>query len=355
MAAPLKWSKNSPFQSFLLIGLFFFFFAHFLLLSPSSLEEDFGGMRILHPKDLLGFLQNEPETLTHDEFIRNTPPGYSLRDTLLFSTSSGNPALKLKSRKMNVYQEQQMAHLRDAEALIKESARVSAREATYDFKTGNMTFLGGVHAVFPNGVEIDSEIARVEPHPFLHITIPGNEKVSGVKPHPSTPVTFTALWLEYREDDDQTVHLLHEVEVKIRGAQKTVIRSDEARFSGNENRLFFSMDGERIIEHQFVTLSETDLDLKSRRIELRLDDGNELEEIHALQDVWFLDRHSKDRTTEGTGGKAVYRVALNQIVLSEFPQLYQDRDTITGDLITYHRDTDTVEVTESNAIYNNSK
>ncbi|NDG85522.1 MAG: hypothetical protein EBX52_10890, partial [Proteobacteria bacterium] len=237
MAAPLKWSKNSPFQSFLLIGLFFFFFAHFLLLSPSSLEDDLGGMRILNPKDLLGFLQNEPETLTHEDFIRTTPPDYSLRDSLLFSTNTGNPALKLRSRKMNVYQAKQMAHLRDAEALLKESTRVSAREATYDFQTGKMTFLGGVHAVFPNGVEIHSEVAYLESHPSLRITIPASEPVSGIKPHRSTPVSFTAFGLEYREDEEQTVHLLNEVVVRVQGPQKSVIRSDQARFTGSENRL----------------------------------------------------------------------------------------------------------------------
>ena len=355
MAAPLKWSKNSPFQSFLLIGLLFFFLAHFMLLSPSSLEDDFSGMRIIHPKDLLSFLKNEPEILAKEDFLKTTPPAYSLRDSTLFSTRTGKPEFRLRSRKMNVYQAEQIAHLRDPEVLLQEQSTVTASEAIYSILSGKMTFMGNVHTTFPNGTELFSEVAVIETKPFLKITIPRDQLVTGKKAHSSTPVTFTSFGLEYQETEHKTIHLLSSVEVKISGRQNTVIHSDQAEYSSDENRFLFYMNSDRIIEHQFVVVKEPDLDLKSRKLELKLASGTGLEEIIALQDVSFQDRHTVDKETEGTGGKAVYSLDRHQILLSEFPQLYQDRDTVTGDLITYHRDSDTVEVTESNAIYSGGK
>jgi len=326
-----------------------------MLLSPSSLEEDFSGMRIIHPKDLLNFLKNEPEILAKEAFFKTTPPAYSLRDSTLFSTRTGKPEFKLKSRKMNVYQAEQIAHLRDTEVLLQEKTTVTAQEATYSITTGKMTFMGKVHLSLQDGAELFSEIAIIETKPSLKITIPEDQLVSGRKFHPSTPITFTALGMEYQEGEQKTVHLLNSVEVKVNGKQNTVIQSDQAEYSGAENHFLFYMNSDRIIEHQFISVKETDLDLKSRKLELKLGSGNSLQEMTALQDAWFQDRHAVDKETEGTGGKAVYTLDLHQIVLSEFPQLYQDRDTVTGDLITYHRDTDTVEVTESNAIYNGGK
>ena len=326
-----------------------------MLLSPSSLEEDFSGMRIIHPKDLLNFLKNEPEILSQEPFLKTAPPAYSLRDSTLFSTRFGTPEFKLKSRKMNVYQSEQVAHLRDPEALLQEQTTITAKEATYSLLDGKMTFRGSVHTSFSNGAEVFSEIVVIETKPTLKISIPRDHLVTGKKFHITTPITFTAYGLEYGEKDEKRVHLLSAVVVKVSGRQPTEIRSDQAEFSGNENRFLFFMNPDRIIEHQFVTVKESDLNLRSRKLELKLGSGNTLQEITALQDAWFQDRHGVDQETEGTGGKAIYSLDRHQIVLSEFPQLYQDHDTVTGDLITYHRDTDTVEVTESNAIYNGGK
>jgi lipopolysaccharide transport protein LptA len=256
---------------------------------------------------------------------------------------------------MNVYQDEQLAHLRSPEALLKEETLLTADEATYDMKSGKITLMGNVHTTFKNGTELFSKLAFLETHPSLKVTIPRSERISGRKPHPKSPVSFTAYGLEFLENEDRTVHLLQSVRTQIEGKQKTEIVSDQAVFSDAKDSFLFFMNAERIIEQQFVTATQPDLDLKSRKIEFKLSGENSLQEIRALQDVWFKDRHAADKETEGTGGKAVYLMEANQIVLSEFPQLYQDHDTITGDLITYHRDSETVEVTESNAIYNVGK
>ena len=50
-----------------------------------------------------------------------------------------------------------------------------------------------------------------------------------------------------------------------------------------------------------------------------------------------------------TGGRADFDSHQNIVVLTEYPQVYQDEDTTTGDRIVLHRDTDIIEVEHSNA------
>jgi lipopolysaccharide export system protein LptA len=50
-----------------------------------------------------------------------------------------------------------------------------------------------------------------------------------------------------------------------------------------------------------------------------------------------------------TAGQADFDSESNLIILTEFPQVYQDNDTVTGDIIKMHRDTDIVEVEHSNS------
>jgi lipopolysaccharide transport protein LptA len=353
VATPSKWSKNSPFQSFLLIGLFFFFASHLLLLTPSSLEEDFGTMRILKPKDLLSFLKNEPESRFDRAFIRDTPPSYALRDSILYSTEGGDPKLKLTSRKSNIYQLEQVSHIRNAKAEVGGRATVEAKEALYDMTKASITFLGDVHCTFEGGAEVDSDTAVMDLKPVIRIRIPVTEQVRGRKMNLSSPVTFTALGLEYSDDSPKILRLLKSVDVRVHSDRELRILSDQATFLPDDGLLHFFMNDDQIIERQFVLAKEPELDLKSRTLDLRLAQGKELEEATALQDVWFQDRQNSGKMTEGTGGKAVYRPGTNVIHLSDFPQLYQDRDTVTGDSITYHRNTDEVEVSQSNAIYKN--
>lgn len=310
-------------------------------------------MRIVKPKDLLNFLKNEPDSRFDRVFIRETPPSYALRESILYSTEGGTPKLKLTSRKSNLYQLEQMSHLRDARAEVGGRATIESKEALYDMAKGSILFMGDVHCTFQGGAEVDSQMAVLELKPVMKIRIPVSERVYGRKSHPTSPVTFTALGLDYSDDSPKLLRLLKSVDAQVHSERELRILSDHANFSPDDGLLHFFMDENQIIERQFVQAREPKLDLRSRTLDLKLASGNQLEEAIALQDVWFQDRQNPEKMTEGTGGKAVFKPEPNEIHLSDFPQLYQDRDTVTGDSITYHRNTDEVEVIQSNAIYNN--
>jgi lipopolysaccharide transport protein LptA len=335
------------------MGLLLFFVAHLLLLSPASLEEDFTGMRVIHPKDLLSFLRNDPESLATLPFLRSIPPSYSARDGVLFSTENGKPKFKLLSRKTNLYQQHQVAHIREARVFLDDGTEITSKEALYDILKHEVTFLGEVQGRFKAGAEIHSERAILSMKPVMHLFIPTDEAVHGKKPNLASPVFFDSMGLDYSEAD-KTIRLLSKVRVRVARNKPLEVVADHCDLLHSGSLLSFWMDDSRIIEKQFVTATDPGMFLKSRRMEVKLQAGRQVEEVLALQDVFFEDLGQTEAQTQGTGGKGVYRVGENEITLSEFPQLYQDRDTVTGDTITYNRNSERVEVTQSNAIYNSS-
>ena len=306
---------------------------------------------MIHPKDLLSFLRNDPETPASVPFLRNVAPSYSARDGVLYSTEGGKPKFKLLARKTNLYQENQIAHIRDSSAFLEDGTEITSKEALYDLVKSQVTFMGAVKSRFKGGALVESELAILDMKPFMHLSIPTTEAVHGQKTNLYSPVLFDSMGLEYSEED-KNIRLLSKVKVRISGPKSVEVLSDRCNVVQAKDLLEFTMDENRIIERQFVVATDPGMFLKSRRMEVHLQSGRQVEEIIALQDVFFENLGQTDSKTQGTGGKGVYRVQDNEIKLSEFPQLYQDRDTVTGDTITYNRNSERVEVIQSNAIYN---
>jgi hypothetical protein len=72
--------------------------------------------------------------------------------------------------------------------------------------------------------------------------------------------------------------------------------------------------------------------------------------LTAYDDVLIKETGSTDHTLRyATGGQADFDTNRDVIVLSKFPQAYQDQDTVTGDIILMHRETDVIEIEHSNA------
>ncbi len=349
----VKWSRQSPLQSVLLAGLVLFFVSHFVLLSPSSLEDDFGGMRVIHPRDLLGLLQNEIETLAVSQLPENTPPSYSLRDLRLASSHQGSPEFLLSARKSVSFQQEELTHFRDLVLTTADQMEIRSKEALYRQKEHVIHLLGDVRVKLPGGVEVRTETAELTTRPSLHVRVPATVRVEGLHTKGRNRVTFSSFGLDYVADSPEHLRLLHQVEVKTKSARNLTILSDSADYSEEEGRLAFTMSDKRPIQQQFVRLTEPAFELKARNLELDLSGEKELQTVRAEKDVWFEEVGESGMKTSGTGGRGVYSVENGLVTLSEFPQLYQDRDTITGEIILFHRDTDTIEVRQSNASYGN--
>jgi lipopolysaccharide export system protein LptA len=70
----------------------------------------------------------------------------------------------------------------------------------------------------------------------------------------------------------------------------------------------------------------------------------------ALYDDVLVKETSKDGPNRyATAGQADFDSAQDIVVLTKFPQVYEGDDTVTGDRIILHRDSDVIEVEHSNS------
>ena len=348
MPIPLKQIKNRQIQSLLLMGMLVFFVAHFLLLSPSGLEEDFNGVRVIHPKDLLSFIQKEASTLPD---IPKLAPDYTLRELTAYSSTESKPNWKLSAKKSSAYSGQQIIHGKEIQIDLPDGTWISASEGIFFLKTNEGKFYGNVIAQFNNGVTITTDYAEVSTLPVTRINIPAPHPVHGEKRQPRNSVFFDSTGLSYSDTEPKVLYLLSRVRVELSAERRTRIESDMAVYRSLDNMLSFSMDEKRPLSEQMVRATQTDLELQSRALEVKMDPTRQLQRITASQEVSIRDFHDPKHISTATSGKAIYDVPRNEFILKDFPQLYQDGDTVTGDTITYNRNTDTIEVKESNAIY----
>ena len=340
-----RFIKSTQFPSFLLAGVAIFLVAYFTLLSPSSLEEDFSGVRVVHPKDLLNFLKNESEPVLAKGIPTEITPAYSLRNFDFFSTNENKPQLKFSAKKSNFYQKEQLIHAKDAVVTLPDSTTVTSRESLYDTLKNEIEFYGDVVTTFENGVVLRSHYMKAITRPTLNILIPVTEAVSGEKNDPSSSVLFKSYGLSYIDSENKELKLISNVVATVSNDRKTQIQSDRARVPLSKNKLYFYMNENQNFDRQFVKVHQLDLEMKSRSVEINLK-NSKLESISALSDVSI-----REHSFYSTSGKATFIENTNQIELTDFPQVYQDKDTITGDTIIYNRTEDTIEVKQSNAIY----
>lgn len=346
--------KHSQYQSFFLIGLFLFFVGHFLLLNPSSLEDDFGAIRVVEPQNLLAFLKNETKTAL-EEIPRGEVPAYALRDSIVYASAEDKQSFKLNAVRSNYYQKEQIIHALEVLVTFPDGTTVKANEGIFFTGESKAKFYGQVHTVFATGGTLDSEYAEAFMKPVTQIEIPRSETATGFKSDKTTITHFTSQGLSYKDVSPKTLKLLSDVHVWIKDQKNTTdIYSDRADYEQEAGYLNFQMNESRPLSSQFVKTEQPDLKIKSRTLDLQLEDAETLHFINARGDVSIRDLHDPLKISSSTSGEAVYDVEKNDVILTDFPQVYQEGDTITGDIIIFHRTTDEIEVKQSNAIYNST-
>ena len=361
MLTESRWIKTTQFPSYLIAGATIFLVAYFTLLSPSSLEDDFGGLRVVDPKDLLNFLKNESEPILAKGVPTQITPAYSLRNFDFFTTTGNKPQLKFSAKKSNFYQKEQLVHAKDSIVTLPDSNTVvTSKESLYDTIKNEIEFYGDVVTTFQNGVVVHSNYMKAITRPVLNIIIPISEPVSGEKRDAKNSVFFKSYGLTFLNIEPKEVKLTSRALVTITDDHKTQVQSDRATLNFTKEKLYFLMDEQRNFDRQFVQVHQEELEIKSRTAEVNLKKSF-VDTIYALNDVSI-----EDKTFSSTSGKAIFIERKNQLQLTDFPQVYQerdeeensgtnsstlDKDTITGDLIIYNRTEDTIEVKQSNAIY----
>ena len=141
---------------------------------------------------------------------------------------------------------------------------------------------------------------------------------------------------------------------------RTMIESDHCIIYRDRKFAYFTMNAARPLATRYVKVTQPTLFSKGRTADLNYGDlggtptngqtkSKPLNYIILHEDVLIEEKLEDGSIRYGTGGQADFDAIHNLVVLRKFPQIYQGHDTVTGDVIVLHRDTDVVEIEHSNA------
>lgn len=374
---PVKTDKTQPFaggrgilgkknlRKLLMAGIMGLVILEIVALSPASLEVGAPAAK-LSEESLVGSEQDAEATLATG-IPRSRIPEYSIENFNYTSTSGERKQWNLVANRAFLYNAEQVVHARVVTAYLHNPdgkiTVVTGREAKYFMNGRDLEIFGDVVTRFPDGFETRSEYLRYRPG-IGKVDIPQKYLVQGGgQEEKGQHMAFKSQGMEFQMDQKLVV-LPQAVHVTMtrtqptgshpRGSQeKTSIESDYCVINRAKQTAEFSMFAHRKVESRFVKINQPSLYAQSRRAVLNYGDNAKiLEYLSAREDVLIREKPSAQQPSSErycTGGRADFDAHRNVIVLRDFPQVYQDNDTITGELILVHRDNDLVEVEHSNA------
>lgn len=350
----IRWSRLRP---LILTAVGLLVVAQIVVLSPSYLEQpDPIGKSI----DLASLLDIASQQNSKAPGIpKNRFPEYTIEQFHWVSTQNGVHQWKILAQRAHMYQKENLAHGITAHAYVygdsSDTTEITGDETKVGLDSDFLEIFGHVKAVMPDGFQIESEYMSYDGK-LKRISIPTSQPAWGQGQEKSgESIRFTSQGLTY---DTKTKMLKLPMKVntwvKSKDAKApSLIVSDYAIIERDIERATFEMNEARVPTERFVTVDNETLFVKSRHVEVLYGQSpagaRQIDYMTAIEDVFIQERRKDAALDYATGGRAKFDSKVNKIVLTEFPQVYQNNDTVTGDKVTIYRNTDEVEVENSNA------
>jgi hypothetical protein len=341
--------------------------------SPQRLEEEGAPVAI----DAESLRPNYTDSFVTPTIPADRVPEYTMEGFQEVSIRAGTKQWLLQADRAFFYQTDGIVHARDVHADLYDAQGkitvVTSKEAKYFMESRNLELFGDVKTVYPTGLETVSPYMLYQAG-TKDLSIPIAYPMEGHSvPSPKDPYAerydFRSKGMHYSGIEDR-VELLSDVDVRVvkpdpkKATEVTTIDSDRATIDRKKDIIRFSMLEARPADLRFVKITQPGMTSRSRRAEFRINaNPRKLRSVRALDDVKIEERPkiaddasvAERRRAKGmkpryaTAGIAEFDSQKNLIILRDYPQVYQDRDTLTGETIIVHRDSDLVEVDQSNA------
>ncbi len=227
----------------------------------------------------------------------------------------------------------------------------------------DLEVFGDVVTTFPDGFEVHSEYMRYRPDQRT-VEIPLTYQATGWgKDENGQILSFKSQGMFYSRKSEE-ITLPKNVKVTVEkppsptaiksDPETTVIESDHCVINRNQKIASFTMFSSRPLKERFVRVTQPTLFSKGRWGELNYGDNSEpsskmLHKVVLYDDVLVKETSKDGPLRYATSGQANFDGSSDIVVLTKFPQVYENEDTVTGDRIILHRDSDVVEVEHSNS------
>lgn len=343
----------------------------------------------------------QPEALIQEANPKEAPPlapgipqdkvpDYAIEDFQYVSTVQGRRQWKINSTRAFLYNHEKVVSTRIVHAELYDPEGqvilVTAREAKYFMNGRNLELFGEVQATFPDGFRLESEYMLYQPSKGL-FTAPTAYLVKGYGKENSVDYSFTSEGLSYSSTTGE-LKLPQKVRMVFlrkpasgHSIERTHVFADECEMHRKVQQADCRPAEGRPPELRYVQIAQLGHDrmaAKARRGHVAYASGTGKHLIHyvtLLDDVVIAeDEISRGRSSKdlaelmetfaperialatrqpgarySTSGRADFDASRDIIVLTDYPQVYQASDTITGERILMHRDSDLVEIDHSNA------
>jgi LPS export ABC transporter protein LptC len=291
---------------------------------------------------------------------KNAIPDYAIEDFQYISNDRGKKNWRIQSERALVhrshdlvYTEKVYAHIFNEDGTY---TTVKGDEGRYFINGNDLEVFGNVKTVLSDGFTLLSEYMLYRPEK-KEIVIPEEFIVHG-KGVPENDQKFEFESYGFHFDSKAgLVTLPRKVIVDLVNSkgERTKIFSDHAILDRNTNEADFSMDSSRVFSRRFVKIQQPDLSIQSRTVHTKYSsDSQGFDWITAQKDVTIWDTDENGAVRYATCGKAQLNSKDDLIILTQYPQVYQAADTLTGERMIIHRQTDIIEVEQGNAFSHGS-
>lgn len=265
---------------------------------------------------------------------------------------------ELRAKRAFFYQKEGIVRAESVDADLYDKTEkithVLSNEAHYSSQTGDLELYGDVRSQFPDGLFTQSEFLNYEAL-NKSLNVPASEKVSGhfKSKEFKDYLEFQGYGLKY-STEKQIAHLLQRVSVHAFQSvppgifEMSTIESEQALIDRTkQSALFFSTDKKVLVNQPKMTSQSWKAEFSFGGTNKKLRNMRAFEEVR-IEEV--VQKGKKSTKRIATAGQAEFDSLGNTIVLTEYPQVYQEQDTLVGDRIIVHRNSDLVEVEQSNAL-----
>lgn len=320
-----------------------------------------------HPQFLI---DTEPSLIP--DLPQKKPPTYRIEAFKYVSVEAGKKLWKIDSQKTLMYNPERLVHGRQVQAQIygnhDQITWITGDESKYFLNHSQIEVFGKVHITLPDGFEIWSEYVHYSPQQ-QHLFIPDHYEVLG-KGKPETDqsfIEFRSQGLDYRMQEglitllDRSRFTLNKkapsnpdpLHSSSTDPEITLIEADRSEIHRKTQIVQFKTNTNRPLKDQFIYIAQPTLLTRARQATLHYGDFKNL--VHyliATQDVLIKEIPDRKKTSSlryATAGWAEFNTQNDIVTLKHFPQLYEGGDTVAGDRILLHRNSDLVEIQNSNA------